>query len=269
MAMGRHSGWPHWLMALCLLVIISGCSQIEPRTGTRVTFGLAPGRALDREEVREVSSYLKARAREVLRIEKPRVESVGRDTLVLLLPGKSIRREDVAKLLGRTSLEIYYLDQVATSEHPDRPWQLRPPKKEGAAYLFLGPEGAYIDSRQDREDLLKEVVGYPQAKPVLTGEDVMPTASQRQVSSGWAVLVRFTEEGAKRFRQFTRVHRGEYLAVFYNGSLISAGIVQEPVKGEEVFLTSFWSLAEAKAAVRHINTGKLPVQVKIQSVEHY
>lgn len=254
---------------LAVALLAAGCSEIEPKNGTRVTFALPSGGAVSREKTAELSRYLVLRGVGVLDVEKPRVESVDGSRLVLLLPGRKVPKENVAKLLERTSLEFYHLKNVATKTHPDRPWQLRLPKAKGAPYVFAGPDSTRIDSHAHPDALLADVIGGPAEEPILTGADVLPQASHRQVASGWAVLVRFTEDGARRFFEFTRKNRGEYLAVFYNGSLISAAMVEDPIDGGEAFLTGFWTLPDATAAVNQLNAGVLPVEVEIRSVKYY
>jgi preprotein translocase subunit SecD len=247
----------------------SGCSDVEPKTGTRVTFLFPPGRAIERQLVAETSGYLMMRSAAVLGAERSRVESVDSRSIVLLLPGKKIPRKEIGKLLESASLEFYHLARVATKGFPGRPWQVRPPRSRNAPYVFSGPNAQRIDSYKEPEELLRQVVGYPSAKPILTGKDVLPDAGFREVVSGWAVLIHFTKAGARKFHEFTRDNRGEYLAVFHNGSLVSAAVVGKPIKGGEVFLTGFRSADEAKSAVAEINAGHLPVKVTVKSVSYY
>lgn len=252
-----------------LALFAQGCSNLEPNTGTRVTYAFPGGKPISREELSALSHYLMVRAQTDLGVAGPRVDSVTDTSLVLLLPGKKASKADVAKLTQRTSIELYHLANVATRRSPNRPWKLKVPAGREKAYLFIGPGAKRIDSAQDPGAVLKEVVGYPAVKPVLTGRDVSPTASYRPVSRGYAVLVKFSKQGAKVFEDFTKANRGEYLAIFYNGRLLSAPVVESPISGGEAYITGFSTDNEARSAVAGLNAGDLPIKVSVDSVEHY
>ena len=250
-------------------LVLSGCSNLEPSTGTRVTYAFPGGKPIAREDLPALSHYLMVRAQTELGVTGARVDSVTDTSLVLLLPGKKASKTDVAKLTQRTSIELYHLARVATRRSPNRPWKLRAPAGNSESYLFTGPDAKRIDSREEPESVLKEVVGFPAAKPLLTGRDVSQNASYRPVSKGYAVLVKFSKNGTKVFEEFTRANRGEYLAVFYNGRLLSAPLVEAPISGGEAYITGFGGEDEARAAVAGLNAGDLPVNVKVESVEYY
>lgn len=261
----------NWIIAVLIGVALlaAGCSKLEPSTGTRVTFIFPGNKPIARDQLAAISRYLSIRGQSELGIKGPRVDSVTDTSLVLLLPGKKIPTADIAKLTQRTSIELYKLSDVATKRSPDRPWKIRPPSTPTGPYLFLGPGAKRIDSRDESDAVLKEVVGYPNAKPVLTGRDISPTASYRPVSKGYAVLVRFNAKGAKIFEEFTAANRGEYLAVFYNGRLLSAPIIEGPIAGGEAYITGFAKEEQAAAAAAGLNAGDLPIKVKVTSVEYY
>ncbi len=257
----------HALTSLCLCVLLcAGCAKVEPARGTRVTFGFTSGKAPSREKIADLSRYLILRSEGVLDIRGARVEKLTDTSFVFLLPGKQVSKAEVAELLRGAGLEFYHLSSIATARHPGRSWRLRPPTRSGGPYLFDGPNARRIDSRRDPRDLMRLVVGYPVTKPILTGADVLPNATMRQTRNGWGVVVKFDKRGAAAFRHFTAANRGEYLAVFYNGFLISAALVGEPIAGGEALLTGFASENEAKSAASGLNAGVLPVEVRVRSV---
>lgn len=249
--------------------LLAGCSEIEPKTGTRVVFTIRSARPIGREKTAELSRYLITRSEAILRVDKPRVECVEPRSITLLLPGHRVPREKVELLIESASLELYHLKTVATRKHPDRSWKLKLPKAPGAPYIFTGPDARRIESVRDKQDLLTEIVGFPRERPILTGKDVLPNAGYQEIKRGWAVLVRFNKTGSAKFREFTETNSGEYLAVFCNGRLMSAAIVEGPIESKEVFLTGFGSLDEARAVVGQINSGVLPAPVTIESVGYY
>jgi preprotein translocase subunit SecD len=234
-----------------------------------VTFGFALGQTPSQETLGQLSRYLLGRSQSVLGVDGPRVESVSARGLILLLPGRKVRRGDLDKLLERTSLEFYRLANVATKQHPERPWRIRFPKTAEEHYTFIGPDAQRLVSANEAREVLKKVVGAPANNPLLTGEDVMPDAGPRELRSGWAVSVRFTRGGAKRLSEFTKHNPGEYLALFYNGYLMSAAAIDKPIEGGEAMITGFRTLEAAETAAGLLNSGVLPVPVTIDSVSYY
>jgi len=264
--------WNSRVLCLFILLIslaLAGCSNIEPANGTRVTFISANGRPISREKMVELSNYLKQRATGVLHIPKPRVESISKDKLILLLPGTKVPRKNVNKLIDSSSLEFYHLANVATEKHPDRPWYLKQSASKSSGYIFTGPNAQRVDTFTDPQDFLSDVLGSPKQQPVITGQNVLPKTSYQAVKGGWILLVNFDEEGSKTFYEFTKNNPGEFLAVVYNGELISAAKIGEPISGGKAFLTGFKSLQQAQSAAMDINTGVLPVPVRIADVDYY
>lgn len=251
-----------------LAIFVVGCST-EPQTGTRVVLVFPAGKTISREELVSTSQYLKSKGQLVLGVHAPRVDKTDTRTLTLLLPGKKISRDQVHRLIESASIELYHLSNVATNKSPDRPWKLRVPSSVKGPYLFLGPNAQRIDSIKDAKLLLADVVGYPAVKPVLTGRDILPTAVAQELKEEWGVQVRFNKNGAKTLRDFTKRNVGEYLAIFYNGRLVSAPLITEPIPSGDARITGFATESIARSAVSDLNAGALPTQLKITRVEYY
>lgn len=256
------------LALIGLAILVAGCSP-EPKTGTRVVFAFPAGKKISREQLVAISQYLKTKGELVLGLKGPRVDSVDPHTLTLLLPGKKISREQINRLIEPASIELYHLSRVATRKSPDRPWRLKVPSTPKSPYFFLGPNAQRIDSLKDAKSVLTDVVGCPGTRPVLTGRDILPTAFTQQLKQGWAVQVKFSKRGAKVLNEFSKRNIGEYLAVFYNGHLISAPLIREPIPGGDALITGFTSESFARAAVSDLNAGALPTEMKITRVEYY
>ena len=255
------------LITACFIVIFAGCSEFEPQTGTKVTFSFLSGKPIKRSKIAELSRYLVMRCDSVLNLRRARVETVTDDSLVLLLPGKRIPKKEAGKLLERSSIEFYHLKNLITKGHPDRKWSIK--MRDGGGYIFSGPDAQRIDSQTDSNDLLKDIVGYPHAKPILVGKDIRPISTYQEIANGWAVLVHFTKSGTNRFFQFTTNNPGEYIGLFHNGSLMSVAAIDKPISDGEAFLPGFKTTSDAEIAVMQLNLGHIPVPVKIKSVEYY
>lgn len=82
------------------------------------------------------------------------------------------------------------------------------------------------------------------------------------------VQLQFNQEGAKLFEELTKKNVGRPLAIFLDGQLLSAPIVQEPIAGGKAQITGQFSIQEAKQIVRDLNAGALPVPITLLSQQN-
>lgn len=84
------------------------------------------------------------------------------------------------------------------------------------------------------------------------------------------VDIEFNDEGAKLFEQLTQQNIGKQLAIYLDHSPISAPRVNEKISGGKAVISGQFTLTEAKQMVQRLNSGALPVPIKLvsqQSVE--
>ncbi len=86
-----------------------------------------------------------------------------------------------------------------------------------------------------------------------------PQTSEPQVS------IEFNERGAEIFAELTRKNVGRPLAIFLDGELLSAPIVQQEITGGQAQITGRFSVAEARELARNLNAGALPVPIELIS----
>lgn len=75
------------------------------------------------------------------------------------------------------------------------------------------------------------------------------------------VSVKFNEAGAKLFEQITERNVNKPLAIFVDGKLISSPNVNEKISGGSAVITGRFSVDEAQALARDLNTGSIPAPV--------
>ncbi len=81
------------------------------------------------------------------------------------------------------------------------------------------------------------------------------------------VALSFTDDGAKLFAEITRNNTGKSLAIFLDGSPISAPTIQQEITGGQAVISGKFSVKEAKALAGSLSYGALPVPVKLVSSE--
>lgn len=73
----------------------------------------------------------------------------------------------------------------------------------------------------------------------------------------------FNAEGKELFATLTRENRGEVLAIVLDGIIISAPYIQDEIRDGQAQITGQFTPDEAKALVRNLNYGALPVPIEL------
>lgn len=84
------------------------------------------------------------------------------------------------------------------------------------------------------------------------------------------VALKFNDEGKELFKNITEKNVGKQVAIFLDGSIISAPVVQDVIRNGEAVINGKFSLQEAKELAQRLNAGALPVPINLvsqQSVE--
>lgn len=79
------------------------------------------------------------------------------------------------------------------------------------------------------------------------------------------VSLEFNNEGADMFAELTREYVGQQIAIYLDGALLSAPIVQQEITGGQAQITGRFSIQEAKKLVQSLNAGALPVPIELIS----
>ena len=100
----------------------------------------------------------------------------------------------------------------------------------------------------------------------LTGIDVKKALISTNPGGQWVVSLEFNDKGTKKFGQLTQELVGKPMAIFFNGDMQSAPVIQEPILGGHAQISggdSGFAYEEAKKMVDLLNAGALPVPAKI------
>ena len=98
----------------------------------------------------------------------------------------------------------------------------------------------------------------------LTGEYV--TGAQLtfdQTSGAPQVSISFNSEGAQIFQRMTAADIGKPIAIFLDGNLIEAPIVQQEITGGNALITGNFTVDSARILVQRFNAGALPAPITL------
>jgi preprotein translocase subunit SecD len=77
------------------------------------------------------------------------------------------------------------------------------------------------------------------------------------------VSLEFNEEGKDLFAKITEENVGREIAIFLDGTPISAPVVREPIKDGRAQISGNFTVEEARELVRNLNYGALPVPIQL------
>jgi protein-export membrane protein SecD len=178
-------------------------------------------------------------------VSEPRVETiqVGEDyRLAVELAGvKDI--EQAIKMIGETP----YLEFREQRNEEETKMILEEIEKENEEYYYEDPY--FIPST-----------------PNLTGK-YLKSASLEFDQNTFEPLVslQFTNEGANIFAQLTKENLQKPIAIYLDGQLISAPVVQDEITSGKAQITGKFTVEEAKKLVERLNAGALPAPIKLIS----
>ncbi|MEN6372176.1 MAG: hypothetical protein ABFD64_09210 [Armatimonadota bacterium] len=278
------------LIAVIPALIAAGCGKRTSATttgGTRVvlrikTNALPAGKTVKNTdfEPQLISTISKRAAGLSQSGEKPAVV-VDKDRVVVTLPGLTALDKATANraFTINARLGFYWIRDAKTDKNPAGKWEMmKDEDKDGnEIYSFVNSATNEIlngDTPEGRKKIMKQVVKAEKyvpggVKPMLTGDQLKPE-SKESISRGKPVmLIHFTPEGTAIFRNFTRKHVGDVLAVISDGRILTAPTINEPIMRGDAEISGFTSLKEAKSFAEQLNAGTLPVPVTVESIDRY
>lgn len=180
--------------------------------------------------------------------------------LVVELPGVTDVSAAVEEI-GRTPLlEFKLIDQQALAA------------QEATAALQGNATGS---AQIDNVTVNGEAAGEAYVETDLTGRYLASAqlqfagqgGGQAGLSNEPIVAVTFTDEGAELFAEITRNNVGEQLAIFLDGELVSAPVINEPITGGTAIISGNFTPDEARALAENLNFGALPVPIELVSTQ--
>lgn len=101
-------------------------------------------------------------------------------------------------------------------------------------------------------------------------ERAVADIQQQTTGRGGSVVVRliFDDEGTKLFGDITSANIGKPIAIFLDNQILSAPTVQSAITNGEAVITGSFTAKEAKDLANFLNSGALPVPIKLISQQN-
>lgn len=172
-------------------------------------------------------------------VSEPLIQVSGNNRLIVELPGVKDINEAI-NLIGQTPFLEF------REENPNPPSAT--PNENGE--ISISADDVFLATELSGKQLERAVLEFDQA----TGAPI--------------VSLQFNGEGQKLFGELTQRNIGKRLAIFLDGEIISAPTVQNAITDGKAVITNIGTVQEAKELVTRLNSGALPVPIKLISQQN-
>lgn len=175
-------------------------------------------------------------------VSEPLVQVSGQDRIIIELPGiKNVN--DAINQIGQTpTLEF-------RTQNPNPP-QATP---NGQGQVTIDPLASWLPTGLSGKQLNKASVDIEQS---------------RGLGNNIVVKLEFNAEGTKLFSQITSANLQKPIAIILDGQVISAPTVQSAITDGTAIITGNFTPEVAKELATRLNSGALPVPIKLISQEN-
>jgi protein-export membrane protein SecD len=174
-------------------------------------------------------------------VSEPVVQVSGNNQITIELPGiKDIN--DAINQIGQTP----YLEFKTQNPNPSSA------QVSASGTLEVNPNDQWVSTGLSGKQLSKASVDMQQGG---------------SLSNQVVVRLVFDSDGAKLFSQITTANIGKPIAIFLDGQLLSAPTVQNAITDGTAIITGNFTIQQAKDLATRLNSGALPVPIKLISQE--
>lgn len=218
--------------------------EIETRLGLDLVGGvqalleadLPEGTAVDSEKMQTATRIVENRVNG-LGVTEALVQQAGDQRIVVELPGI----EDPTIAIS-TIQETGLLEFVSMGLSPQ-------------------PAGAIIVTDVATSEAPLE--GQQVWETIMTGDTIENVQVSRDPSGKYVIQFRLNSEGAQIFADYTTQHVSEYLGIVLDKTVISAPVVNEPIKEGEGVISGAFTLESANNLAIQLRYGSLPIPLKV------
>ncbi len=302
--MKRRQGWLFFiifLLSLSIYLIINYPLNLglDLKGGTQFTLQLIKEEGkVTNDDLAAVKAVLDRRVNN-LGVAESNLQTVGRDQLILELPGKTNDAEEASKVLGKTALLEFRTQKTGTSEELKF---LRNQKSiinslidQLLVFEKRNNDDNYFDDINKNLKSIEESINYTSKsnelfakltdtkkyinnqitdlfiKTDLTGKYLVNAAIRpEQTNNNWEVLLTFNSDGGDKFANITKSIAGtdKLLAIILDGESISEASVGNQfsntgITGGTASISGNISLENARELEVQLKGGSLPLPIEI------
>lgn len=136
--------------------------------------------------------------------------------------------------------------------------------KVGALYFILYDDLKTEDGGTPDEN---DKVVYDNSKILMTGDTIGEATSGTDQAQGtgktrYVIQVKFKGKGVKKFADITTEHEGKRLAIVYDGRMVSAPTLDEPITGGNCQISGSFTPESAEQLASTLRIGALPLELE-------
>lgn len=214
------------------------------RDGLSVTFGY------DEFSINKLQDRVIDQSIEILRMrvdstgtKEPIIQRQGASHILLQVPGEQ-DPSGLKRVIGKTAKMTFHLmDETANMEK---------------AYKGIAPNGSIVV-----EGEIAGSVMVIKKRVIVSGDMLTNAQASFNQDSIPVVSFSFNSIGARKFGEATSKNRGHRLAIVLDGKIISAPVINEPIKGGEGIISGRFSVESANELALLLRAGALPAPLKI------
>ncbi len=174
----------------------------------------------------------------VVTVVKPGVISGGNENRLLVeLPGVTDIQQAVA-LIGKTPQLEFMLVRPEAKNFTEEELKT---KLINEIFVSTGLDGSYLDKAQLQ----------------------FTDSGSGQLAGQPIVALSLNSQGKDLFAKITRENKGEILAIFLDGAMISSPVIRDEINDGKAIISGGFTRDEAKSLVRDLNYGALPVPIEL------
>jgi preprotein translocase subunit SecD len=176
-------------------------------------------------------------------VSEPVVQVQGQDKIIVELPGiKNI--SDAIKQIGQTP----YMEFKVQNPNPP------PATVDASGKATINPDSQWLSTGLSGKNLKRATADIQQGQGSLSQQPV--------------VRLEFDAQGTQLFADMTAKNIGKQIAIFLDGQILSAPTVQSAITDGTAIITGNFTPQEAKDLATRLNSGALPVPIKLISQQN-
>lgn len=176
-------------------------------------------------------------------VSEPLVQISGTDRFIVELPGIKDVNEAI-KQIGQTPLLEFKLENSEA---------INAGKPDAEGRVVINEADQWKPTGLSGKQLKRASVDYQQGKGI---------------SNQVVVRLEFDDAGKKLFSDITSANVGKSIAIFLDSQVISAPVVQTAITDGVAIITGNFTVAQAKELVTRLNSGALPVPIRLLSQQN-